>query len=316
MTHHEVNDEEEETVLYIYTGGRVPEHLKEHITHAIIDKSIRSIDNFAFYECPHLVDVKFHEDVLHVGKEAFAHCSRLRHLSLPGVRIIGNAAFFDCQQLVDVKFGHKLEVIRFAAFSQCISLRHVTMPSCRDIEVAAFFCCEQLTDLDLPAGLEHVGRRAFRRCVRMRRIGMPLKLNMLDSDIFNYCENLVEVDFGGTIQRITSRLSLDSWGNDIQEKVNLFGGVLPTIPSNLKTRALQQCIESVIDKIKFYKLQHNQLLKQAASVLELALWKAQMEREMVQKQTLDVSHKADCRYVCKSDMVIANVMSFLLLPPE
>src|SRR6056300_1731646 len=157
MADHAVDNEEEETVLYIYTGGRVPEHLKEHITHAIIDKSIRSIDNFAFYECTHLVDVKFHDDVLHVGKEAFAHCSRLRHLLLPGVRIIDNAAFFDCQQLVDVKFGHRLEVIRFAAFSQCISLRHVAMPSCRDIEVAAFFCCGQLTDLDLPAGLEHVG---------------------------------------------------------------------------------------------------------------------------------------------------------------
>lgn len=315
MADHAVDDEEEETVLYIYIGGRVPEHLKQHITHAIIDKSIRSIDDFAFYECPHLVDVKFHDDVLHVGKEAFAHCSRLRHLLLPGVRIIDSAAFFDCQQLVDVKFGHRLEIIRFAAFSQCISLRHVTMPYCRDIEVAAFFCCEQLTDLNLPACLEHVGRRAFRRCVNMRRIGMPLKLNMLDSDIFNYCENLVEVDFGGTIQRITSQLSLDSWSNDIEEKVNLFNRVLPTIPSNLKTRAMQQCIESVMDKIKFYKSEHNQLLKQAASVLELALWKTQIEREMIQ-QKLDVGHRADCRYVCKSDVVIANVMSFLLLPPE
>lgn len=315
MADHAVDDEEEETVLYIYIGGRVPEHLKQHITHAIIDKSIRSIDDFAFYECPHLVDVKFHDDVLHVGKEAFAHCPRLRHLLLPGVRIIDSAAFFDCQQLVDVKFGHRLEIIRFAAFSQCISLRHVTMPSCRDIEVAAFFCCEQLTDLNLPACLEHVGRRAFRRCVNMRRIGMPLKLNMLDSDIFNYCENLVEVDFGGTIQRITSQLSLDSWSNDIEEKVNLFNRVLPTIPSNLKTRAMQQCIESVMDKIKFYKSEHNQLLKQAASVLELALWKTQIEREMIQ-QKLAVGHRADCRYVCKSDVVIANVMSFLLLPPE
>jgi hypothetical protein len=313
MADHAVDDEEE-TVLYIYTGGQVPEHLKEHITHAIIDNSIRSIDNFAFYECPHLKDVKFHNDVLRVGKEAFAHCPRLRHLILPGVRIIDSAAFFDCQQLIDVKFGHRLEVIRFAAFSQCISLRHVTMPSIRVIEVAAFFSCEQLTDLDLPADLEHVGRRAFRRCVNMRRIGMPLKLSMLDSDIFNYCENLVEVDFGGTIQRITSHLSLDSWSNDIQDKVNLFNRFLPTIPSNLKTRALQQCIESVTDKIKFYKSQHNQLLKQAATVLELALWKAQMEKEMVQH--LDVSHRADCRYVCKSDVVIANVMSFLVLLHE
>ena len=213
-----------------------------------------------------------------------------------------------------MKFGHRLEVIRFAAFSQCISLRHVTMPSCRDIEVAAFFSCEQLTDLDLPAGLQRIQRRAFRRCFNMRRIGMPLRLNMLDSDIFNYCENLVEVDFGGTIQKIASQLSLDSWSNDIEEKVNMFNRVLPTIPSNLKTRAKQQCIESVIDKIKFYKSEHNQLLRQAASVLELALWKTQMEREMV--QTLDVSHRADCRYVCKSDVVIANVLSFLLLQPE
>ncbi len=68
MADHAVDDEEEETVLYIYTGGRVPEHLKQHISLAIMGKSIRSIDNFAFYGCTHLVDVIFHEGVLYVGK--------------------------------------------------------------------------------------------------------------------------------------------------------------------------------------------------------------------------------------------------------
>ena len=37
--------------IYVYRGGRVPEHLRQRITHARIDKSVKIIDEIAFDNC-------------------------------------------------------------------------------------------------------------------------------------------------------------------------------------------------------------------------------------------------------------------------
>mmetsp|Transcript_105 Transcript_105/g.155 ORF Transcript_105/g.155 Transcript_105/m.155 type:complete len:310 (+) Transcript_105:101-1030(+) len=304
--------DQEEEGIFIYTGGRVPEHLKEHITHVIIHKSVRSVDAFAFYECPNLLDVRFHGGVRRVGREAFAHCPSLRHLKMPAVRVIEDAAFFDCQQLLDVDFGNKLEIVKFAAFSQCISLKFLKMKTVKEIGVAAFFCCEQLTDAEFGEDLERVGKRAFRRCFNLRRIAVPLKKSVLDCDVFNYCENLVKVDFIGNVHKTVSYLSLQCWRNDIEEQMKWINRFLPSISSSMKTVALQQWIESIVEKIKFYKIEHYKLLKEASTELELAVWKTKLEKEGVQQW--DKRQREDCRFVCKSNIVIPSVLSFLMIP--
>jgi hypothetical protein len=38
--------------IFVYTGGQVPEHLREIITHARIDESVREIDERAFKDVP------------------------------------------------------------------------------------------------------------------------------------------------------------------------------------------------------------------------------------------------------------------------
>ncbi len=301
-------------ILFIYTGGRVPDHIKEHITHAIIDKSVTSIDVFAFYGCPNLLHVEMHDGVDRVGREAFAHCPSLAQVKMPGVKIIDEMAFFDCQQLIDVEFGDKLEVIRSAAFSQCISLRRLNIPSVKDIESAAFFCCEQLTEAKFGTVLERVRQRAFRRCCNLRHIAIPLKQDMLAYDTFNYCENLVKVDFIGNIHKTTSYLSLESWRNDIEEQIKWINRFLPTIPSNMKTMALQQWMESINKKLECYKTEHFKLLKEASTELELSLWKTKLEEECV--QAWDKRQREECRFVCKSGIVIPAVMSFLMIPAE
>mmetsp|Transcript_28419 Transcript_28419/g.46125 ORF Transcript_28419/g.46125 Transcript_28419/m.46125 type:complete len:306 (+) Transcript_28419:130-1047(+) len=299
--------------VFIYTGGRVPEHLKQHITHVIIDLSVRSIDDFAFYECPNLVNVDVHDRVLKVGREAFAHCPSLQYVRMPGVKLVDDAAFFDCQKLMSAEFG-SLETIRFAAFSQCISLRFFASKTVKNIGVAAFFCCEQLTDAEFGDALERVETRAFRRCFNLRRIAIPLKKFLLDCDVFNYCENLVKVDFIGNVYKTMSFLSMYSWRNDIEEQIKWINRFLPTTSSNMKTVALQQWIESILEKLKYYKTEHYKLLKEASTDLELALWKTKLENERV--QLWDKRQREDCRFVCKSNIVIPSVISFLMIPEE
>ena len=74
MADHADDDVDNNNIIYIYTGGRVPQHLKNIITHAIIDKSVREIDDEAFYNCPNLLDVKGHDGVETVRKWVFCSC--------------------------------------------------------------------------------------------------------------------------------------------------------------------------------------------------------------------------------------------------
>ena len=87
---------------------------------------------------------------------------------------------------------------------------------------------------------------------------------------------------------------------------------LPTISSSMKTVALQQWIESIVKKIQFYKKEHSKLLKEASTELELALWKKKLEQEGVQQW--EERQREDCRFVCKSNIVIPSVISFLMIP--
>ena len=297
--------------IFIYLGGRVPDRLKLQITRAVIDDSVSSIDDFAFYECPHLRDVQFHRRVRRVGREAFAHCPSLLYLRMPGVRIIEDAAFFDCQQLIDVDFGTELEIIKFAAFSQCISLRFLRILTIKEIGVAAFFSCEQLLDAEFGEALEKVEQRAFHRCFNLRRVAIPLKKGILDSDVFNFCENLMKVTFIGNIHKTVSYLSMQSWRDDIEEQFRWIDRFLPSISSSLKTLALQQWIEKVLEKIDYYKAEHQRQLKMASAELELILWRTKLEEDSM-TMALD-KRREDCRIVCKADIVIPNVTSYLAI---
>ena len=49
--------------------------------------------------------------------------------------------------------------------------------------------------------------------------------------------------------------------------------------ANEKTAAIQHWIRSVIDRMEHYKNEHNQLLKEDMTLLELALWKAKLDKK-------------------------------------
>ena len=73
-------------------SGTLIFRLKNIITHAIIDKSVREIDDEAFVNCPRLLDVEGHDGVERVGRFTFRHCPMLRRVNLPCVRFIEEEA--------------------------------------------------------------------------------------------------------------------------------------------------------------------------------------------------------------------------------
>ena len=104
-------------------------------------------------------------------------------------------------------------------------------------------------------------------------------------------------------------------------EINRINRVLPTTPVNEKTAKIRQWMESVIDKMDHYKAEHYRYVKEGITLLELALWKTKLgEKEdenaekRTKKATVDAeNNRRDTRITCGADMVIKNVLPFLLL---
>ena len=314
--------------IFVYRGGRAP----EHVTHVLIDESIDEIGDNAFNGCKRLVQVDTHDGITKVGERAFRLCKSLRRINLKSVVEIEEWAFFKCVNLESVEFGDNLETIGESAFYHCTSLQHLKLPSIITIATHAFFNCIRMTDIDLSGRLETIRKRAFSSCERLRRVVIPLKRDLFEREDdeqvrlgntqFICCAQLKAVDLVGEIHKTVASLHMESWRAEMTAEINRINQVLPNTAVNKKTDEIQQWMEAVMDKMDHYKAEHYRYVKEGITLLELALWKAKLvgekeeyaaEREPKKAKVDSEGARKDKRITCGADMVIKNVLPFLKL---
>jgi hypothetical protein len=327
-------DDSDNDDVFVYTGGLVPQHLRGTITHVRVHKSVKIITRTAFERWKRLVSIEIHDGVEIIENHAFYLCRSLKGIKLPGVRVIEQYAFYKCTALVDVEFGDKLETIGPAAFARIDSLRNIKLPKIRTIGVNAFLRCEQLTDVELSEDLEKIRVGAFINCTNLRRIAIPLKDNLLANDyVFDECYNLSQVDLSGGIHKIVSSLLLDSWKNEMNDEIKRINQVLPNTPTGIcftgpaphaKTAVIRRWLERVTERIDHFKGEHNKLLKEFTTLLELALWKVKLDEMVNVEDNIEInaaksmvnddnSARRELRVLSCANIVIKNVLPFLAL---
>jgi hypothetical protein len=303
--------QEEEVIIFIYTGGEVP----EEVTHVLIDKSVKVIPARAFFGRRRLETVECHDGVEKIGRNSFTHCHSLRWIKIPGVIDIEILAFANCVNLEHVEFGDKLETIKEDAFRWCASLRSITLPSIKCIRSHAFMKCTRLADVELSKSLDTIGRYAFAECPALRRIAIPLKDGIIvGNSEFGWCNNLTTVNLVGGVHKSISSLHMESWRNEMNTEIDRINQVLPTTSSyaNDKTGAIQKWIRSVLQRMDRYKTEHCDLLTEATIPIVLALWKIKLKDTTVSEG--DEHQRSECRISCGSNIIIHNVLAFLTLP--
>jgi len=311
----EARDDDE---IFVYMGG--DQVVPRNVRRVRIDKSVTIIPERAFEFRRRLIYVEFHEGIETIEKRAFYFCYLLRSIKLLGVKIINMEAFCCCFGLTEVQFGDKLETIEGCAFQHSYSLRTITMPSARNVGEWAFANCKQLTALTFGEELERIGQRTFDSCVSLRRIAMSLDC-IIGIHVFDDCPNLATVGIVGGIHRTVASLHLKSWKNEMMNEMNRINQVLP-VTFREKTAAIQLWIQSVISQLDHYKAEHKALLKEATTLLELALWKANLDEneegviEKVGVRTTRGRRKRARKEICVTSgasIVIKNVLLFLEL---
>ena len=110
----------------------------------------------------------------------------------------------------------------------------------------------------------------------------------------------------------------------MNQELDRINQVLPTTPAREKTDVMQEWIESVINRMEHYKAEHNRLLKEDMTLLELAVWKAKLDEKeeesgslngtAAKKAKIDMeSVRKERRITSGADIIISNVLPFLQL---
>eukprot|EP00984_Skeletonema_dohrnii_P013221 scaffold5460_cov153-Skeletonema_dohrnii-CCMP3373.AAC.8 len=264
-----------------YTGEDDP--VPHDATHITVDQSVRVIPEEALSDNPNIEEVVCDVNVKRVERGAFSWCPSLRRVIMPGVEVVKKYAFNECKALTYVECG-KLERIEERAFSWCTSLRSINLPSAKIVEGFAF-AGTALTDVILGSKLERIERAAFDDCTALERITIPLKDGMIThGSIFYECDNLKHVDLvQGELHETIAALQLEEWRNGMKEEIDSINQILPTAyaggwdddvgdyEDGEKAQAIRTWIGSVLGKIIHYQAEHQRLLDEAATSLQLAL---------------------------------------------
>ena len=166
------------------------------------ESQLKSIDDYAFYDCSGLTSIEFPASVTSIGPRAFEGCSVLTSIEIPAsVTSISAGAFYNCTGLSSVTFapGSKLESIGDVAFAlNGISngnLTSIVIPaSVTSIGVSAFMFRTELTSVTFASGskLESMREIAF-ALTGLTSVEIPASVTSIGTSAFNSCSNLESV---------------------------------------------------------------------------------------------------------------------------
>ncbi len=207
---------------------------------------------------------------------------------------------------------------------RCTSLKSIQLTGVRMIDAEAFKSCDDLMDVEFGTDLETIGKFAF--CASLKRIAIPLKDDMIANTAFDNCDGLEQVVPNGRIHETISSLHLESWRKEMRREIKVINRALPTLNTEgIQTSGIQQWIESVLRKMEQFRAEHSTLVREAMTVLELALWKAMLDEEEDKAEIDSHERKAqrfkidteavrrERRVMSGADVVIKNVLPFLKL---
>ncbi|MBP5373133.1 MAG: leucine-rich repeat protein, partial [Clostridia bacterium] len=165
--------------LTIIDGVNVPQNAFssfQSLKSVTLPDTMKTIDEAAFKDCAELTEIDLGKNLTTIGDSAFYGCSSLKNVSLPAsIESIGTDAFFGCNSLNYNEYGNAYYLGRVDNPILCLVKAD---PASENFEV--------LSPTKLICG------KAFEEC-GCTSIIIPETVLNLDTEIFSYCRNLIEI---------------------------------------------------------------------------------------------------------------------------
>lgn len=163
------------------------------------DSQLKLINERAFMFCEKLDNVQLPNSLATIANSAFYGCG-LTGITIPASVVnMATGVFYDCQNLEEAVFatGSELTEIPGGTFALCSKLASLTLPAgIISIGDRAFYSCKLIDEFDF-SKIESIGLMAFADTGLIEAEFNPC-LKTLGLGAFEYCEDLVSVEFTGT----------------------------------------------------------------------------------------------------------------------
>lgn len=184
---------------------------------------ITRIPNGICQSCESLTEIVFPENLLMVGKNAFAYCKALENVSFPDcITEIGENAFDGCANLKTLHLPAEISAIGNYAFRNTTALKSVTLPhqltayggnppfENSGIEQVAFAggmqnigntfaAAPHLRTVEIPDSVTEIGNNAFANCPQLTSVKLPPNLKHLGGNAFAGCTALTNITIPKTL---------------------------------------------------------------------------------------------------------------------
>ena len=220
--------------------------------------------HLVFYNCKQLIEVVFNKGLQKIRGCAFQECTSLSSITLPSsVTEVGDYAFHNCKQLMEVVMNEGLQKIGVGAFDSCTSLSSIKLPSTiTGVSIGAFQSCSNLREVVVLRGMPLNGFLAFSNCTALERFTFPTISARVD--------NLIQTGYWEAIENEV---------DEVRGVVEWSGGELFVSAQAMgnwnRVRALNRVRED-LGKLDTWISRYE--LKEATSLLELALWKFKLDQ--------------------------------------
>lgn len=191
-------------------------------------KSVKTIDDYAFYGCFDLESIQFSEGLKSIGKNAFWKCKKLTDINLPiSLERIDDLAFYGCENVSTIFIPSNISIIGINPFAACTNLESITVdeknndycsvnnllyksdcselisyPSCKKDKVyilpestesvGEYAMCynNAITEIIMPRGLKYIGYYAFGNCSELTSAIIPNTIEFIGDNPFSGCDNI------------------------------------------------------------------------------------------------------------------------------
>ena len=208
------------TVISI--GGHAFENCNS-LTSITIPNSIKSISEYAFYQCAKLSAVKVYDlaawcnidfkgfaaSPLQYAHRLYVNDEEIVNLVIPSkVTTINKDAFKGCKCITSVTIPNSVTSIGYESFYGCTNLTSVTIGD-NNNDVAstiiggrAFYMCSGLESVTIGNNVKQIERDAFYECTSLASITIPNSVESIGSHVFLGCTNLSSVKLSENISSI------------------------------------------------------------------------------------------------------------------